>query len=468
MSRKKMKSFLGSLILVSLVSLSISPALAGVPMIAFLSDRSGDEEIYLLFDGDEVKQLTKNKTRTIDPNWSPDGQNIIFASNLQGGQLFDILTIGVATKKQINLTNGNFGSNMQKPRWAPEGDLRVLVESPALPNGDNWDVGVMDLTLEPLELKIVTNAGVEGKGQDLEASWSPNGTKVAFQSERAGNFDIFIADMDVEEPGGNQVQITKAPEADQRARWSPDGTKIIFESKRDGDWEIFVVDINGENLKQLTDNKKIDRNAEWSTTGVVFESDRDGNFEIYRMDADGNNQVNLTNDKGKDSKPLWSPNGKRILFESRRDKNRELYVMDADGADVKNLTNSPATDFFGRWNPVYFTFSVEPQQKQLATLGEIKRANLLQNYPNPFNPETWIPYHLDKVISVKLRIYNLQGELVRSFEIGKQPAGAYLKREKAVYWDGRNNLGQPVASGIYFYQLLVDGSSLTRRMLLMK
>ena len=142
--------------------------------------------------------------------------------------------------------------------------------------------------------------------------------------------------------------------------------------------------------------------------------------------------------------------------------------MDADGANVENLTNDSAKDFFGKWNPVYFMLSVEPQQKQLSTFGEVKRTSLLQNYPNPFNPETWIPYHLDSVTSVTMRIYNLKGELVRSFKIGKQPAGAYLNREKAVYWDGRNNLGQSVASGIYFYQFLVDGFSQTRRMSLMK
>ena len=469
MLRKSMITFLGNLILMSLVFLSTGPALAQVPMIAFLSDRSGEQELYILFDDGEVKQLTKNKARALEPVWSPDGKTIIFACNIRGGENFDFLTIDMTDprRKQADLTKGEFGK-MTKPRWVPVGAPRVLTESTALPNPDNWDIGVLDLSEKPPTIFNVSNAGGEGKGQDLEASWSPDGTMVAFHSERAGNFDIFIADMDIKEPGGNQVQITKDPAADQRARWSPDGTNIVFESKRDGDWEIFVVDIDGENLKQLTDNDKTDKNAEWSETGIVFESNRDGNFEIYRMDPDGNNQINLTSDPGKDSKPLWSPNGAKILFESRRDKNRELYVMDADGSNVKNLTNNPAKDFSGSWNPVYFMLSVEPQQKRLTTLGEVKRTSLLQNYPNPFNPETWIPYNLVKEAFVTVRIYNINGELVRSFEIGKQLASAYLNREKAVHWDGRNNLGQPVASGIYFYQLLADGFSQTRRMVLMK
>ncbi len=142
--------------------------------------------------------------------------------------------------------------------------------------------------------------------------------------------------------------------------------------------------------------------------------------------------------------------------------------MDADGSNVKNLTNNPAKDFSAKWNPVFFLLAVEPQQKQLTTFGEIKRASLMQNYPNPFNPDTWIPYHLADESAVTVRIYNITGELVRWFEIGKQPAGAYLNREKAAYWDGRDRLGQPVASGVYFYELLTDGFSQTRRMVMMK
>lgn len=468
MLRKNIITFWGGSLVVFLVFIGISPALAKVPMIAFLSDRSGSEELYLLFDDNTVEALTKNKTRTIDPDWSPDGKAIIFASNLQGGELFDILTMDVETKKQTNLTQGGFGNNMQKPRWAPKGDLRFLVESSGLPNGDGWDVGVMDLTKKPLAVLNVTNAEGKGRGQDIEAVWSPDGTLVAFQSERDGTFDIFTASMDIKRPGTKQQNITNHAGTDQRPRWSPEGSQILFESNRDGDWEIYTIGIDGKNLRQLTNNDKTDKNAEWSRSGIVFESNRDGDFEIYRMDSDGNNQINLTKDPGSDSNPIWSPNGEKILFESRRDKNRELYVMDTDGSKVQNLTNNPAKDFFGRWNPSFFLLVVEPQQKRLTTFGEIKRTYLLQNYPNPFNPETWMPYILVQDALVTVRIYNLRGELVRSIQIGRQPAGVYLTPEQAAYWDGRNELGQAVASGSYFCQLLADGFSQTRKMVLIK
>jgi hypothetical protein len=93
---------------------------------------------------------------------------------------------------------------------------------------------------------------------------------------------------------------------------------------------------------------------------------------------------------------------------------------------------------------------------------------LAQNYPNPFNPETWIPYHLSVDSQVKISIYNSTGKLVRRLEVGWQTAGKYQSRDQAAYWDGRNKLGEPVASGVYFYTIKAGGFSDTRKMLLMK
>ena len=468
MSRKGIVTLVGSFVL-----LFIGSTYAQVPMIGFLSDRSGDPEIYLLFNNGDVEQLTKNKARTTDFDWSPDGQTIAFTSNIRGGESFEIYTIDVENKDQTDLMQEKFGGIWQKPRWSPTGEQRLLVESlGGLPNALHWDVGMLDFEEDDVVAFNVANAAGEGEGQDREASWSPDGTKIAFHGGRVawprGAFDIVIADMTTRKPGVDQVLLTKHDAGDQRPRWSPDGTKILFESNRDGDWEIFVMDADGENLKQLTDNDETDRNAEWSKSSIVFESKRDGNWEIYGMELDGNNQTNLTNDPGKDANPLLSPNGQKVLFESRRDKNTELYLMDADGGAVKNLTNNPEKDFFGRWNPVYFLHSVEPQQKHFTTLGEIKRTSLMQNFPNPFNPETWIPYYLTEAASVTVRIYNVKSELIRSIDVGKQAAGAYTNRQSAAYWDGKDDTGQSVASGVYFYQLLADDFSETRRMVVMK
>ena len=93
---------------------------------------------------------------------------------------------------------------------------------------------------------------------------------------------------------------------------------------------------------------------------------------------------------------------------------------------------------------------------------------LLANYPNPFNPETWIPYQLAESAEVTLTIYDMNGRLVRRLAVGHQAAGIYQSRSRAIYWNGRNQLGEFVASGLYFYTLTADDFTRTRRMMIVK
>ena len=97
-----------------------------------------------------------------------------------------------------------------------------------------------------------------------------------------------------------------------------------------------------------------------------------------------------------------------------------------------------------------------------------KETALLPNYPNPFNPETWIPYQLAEAANVTVSIYSADGKLVQTLELGQLPAGIYESRSRAAYWDGRNHLGESIASGVYFYTLSAGEFTLTRKMLIRK
>ena len=97
-----------------------------------------------------------------------------------------------------------------------------------------------------------------------------------------------------------------------------------------------------------------------------------------------------------------------------------------------------------------------------------KETALLPNYPNPFNPETWIPYQLAESADVTVTIYAVDGTLVRSLVLGHQPIGIYQDKSRAVYWDGKNTVGEPVASGVYFYTLTAGEFTATRKMLIRK
>ena len=112
--------------------------------------------------------------------------------------------------------------------------------------------------------------------------------------------------------------------------------------------------------------------------------------------------------------------------------------------------------------------AVEPHDKQIVILGAVKRNQLLQNFPNPFNPETWIPFRLANESDVTIHIYATTGQLVHRLSQGVMPAGDYSSQPKAVYWDGHNQTGEPVSSGVYLYTINAGDFSATRKMLIRK
>jgi hypothetical protein len=97
-----------------------------------------------------------------------------------------------------------------------------------------------------------------------------------------------------------------------------------------------------------------------------------------------------------------------------------------------------------------------------------EKTRLLQNYPNPFNPETWMPYQLAADALVEIQIYDMQGRLARRLDLGHQSAGYYDSRHRAAHWDGKNETGEFVSSGLYFYQLQAGDYTATRRMVILK
>jgi len=104
----------------------------------------------------------------------------------------------------------------------------------------------------------------------------------------------------------------------------------------------------------------------------------------------------------------------------------------------------------------------------VTVLPVIKKSVLLQSYPNPFNPDVWIPYEIEKESTVTIEIYNAAGQLVRTLELGAQPRGRYVSKSKAAYWNGRTEVGERTASGLYFYVLKAGNFTATRKMAILK
>jgi Tol biopolymer transport system component len=179
---------------------------------------------------------------------------------------------------------------------------------------------------------------------------SPDGTMIAFYSNRDGNAEIYVMNID----GTNQTNVTNNAAADYGVTWSPDGTKLAFRSDRDGSPDIYVMNVDGSNPVNLTNQPgSSEWSPDWSPDGahILFISDRDGNDEIYGMGADGSNQVNLTNDSGGDYGPRWSPDGATITFQSNRDGDLEIFSMGSDGSNPTQLTNNTSDDYGAAWSP---------------------------------------------------------------------------------------------------------------------
>ena len=142
---------------------------------------------------------------------------------------------------------------------------------------------------------------------------------------------------------------------------------------------------------------------------------------------------------------------------------------------VGDILEVTVTDTTGEIASEKFRFTVTPDalanavlRVTLDSVGNPKQSLLLQNYPNPFNPETWIPYNLSEAADVTLSIYDTTGQRILTLSLGFQSAGFYQSRSRAAYWDGRNDLGERVSSGVYFYQLSGQSFHQMKRMVIVK
>ncbi len=189
----------------------------------------------------------------------------------------------------------------------------------------------------------------EKKGINLCPVWSPDGKKIAFLSNRTGNFDVFVLECN----GTNQINLSDSPENNSCPSWSPDSSRITYISRVDKGESIFIINTDGTGKIQITNGKDWkDTKPLWSPDGskIAFMSTRRGKNDIYTINPDTMELVKLTGNDLNISDFLWSPDGNFIAFIAKNDKQSDLYIMNSNGTMVTNITNDNGTEYELSWS----------------------------------------------------------------------------------------------------------------------
>ncbi len=236
------------------------------------------------------------------------------------------------------------------PAWSPDG-TRIAFESTIEGKRSIW---VMQANGE--NLRRLTDGGPTGTAADASPAWAPDGTRIAFMSDRDGNAEIYTVTLD----GQGLRRLTDNPATDGYPAWSPDGARIAFLSDRDGgETAIWALRTDGPptDPTRLVPGPAAPGRPAWSPEGrqIAFASDRDGaDLDIWVAPTtpgpDGPPPTKRIASPGQDGEPAWSPDGSKIAFASDRDGAPEVYVAGRDGSNPTKLTTTPRS-FAPTWSP---------------------------------------------------------------------------------------------------------------------
>ncbi len=303
-------------------------------MVAFIRYTDDTAELFVVpAAGGEPRQITFDNRRMDTPVWTPDGREIIFASNRAGSYSLWRISPEGGTPVSVD----GIGLDARQPSIARSGGR--LVYSQQSVDTNIWRIPAPGNT--ELRQKLIGSTR-----RDENPRLSPDGQKIVFESNRSGSRELWTCDSD----GNNQAQLTNfGGPMTGNARWSPDGLQLAFDSRPEGRAQIYLIGVNGGPVHRLTNEPHDSLAPSWSRDGrwLYFGSNRSGRWQIWKMPAAGGDPTQVTKDGGYEA--LEAVDGQSVFYNKQGFWNFGLFQLSLTGGVENKVLNVPQLDSFGDW-----------------------------------------------------------------------------------------------------------------------
>ena len=335
---------------------------------------AGPRRIWIVGErGENPQQLTSDSSDAVAhllPHWSPDGKKIVY-QRLERTK-YDIALVDVGSRQNVAVTNDNY----RKVNPVFGGDGKSIYFSSDRGGGMNlWRVSIGNDAKPSGPPQQLTS----GAGQDIQIAMAPDGKRLVYTT-LLQNADIWRLPLSAEGmPAGSPQPVVSSTREDSRGAWSPDGQTIAFNSDRAGDMNIWTYSFRDSSTRQITRGAGNDFQPSWSPDmrEIVFFSSRSGNADIWKVDLTSGSLTQLTHEPSLEINPLFSPDGKEIAYQSDVSGRLELWVMRSEGSGKRKRSDVGASGHFMRWLRDGFIYFRSP------TLRQTMRVSPISGDPQP-------------------------------------------------------------------------------------